>query len=286
MKRELDMTKEKLKLTEITVIKKNEAIENVTKQFEKQREKTDLQRVMMEWKFKKLENEKEEFTIKIADKFYMQRLRTKYFLSWHLFTSTRHKLKLEKACKKKAEEVCYDLATKYETKIKRIDEELRVAKSEIDAYKEEMCKNEDYMKKALMRGVCALNMEAMSIFNDTIGNKTNSQTSSTNSIDMIDTVGKTATGQQKCVDDLIKAARNQVTYCPTKYLNEDAVETSGSSRSKSTSSEYLDDCDKRQNKELAKKVKNFCQRSMETKSMSAVSKGEIIKETSIYKKTF
>ena len=42
-------------------------------------------------------------------------------------------------------------------------------KEEIDLYKDEMGKNEDYMKKALMRGVCALNMEAMSMFNETIG---------------------------------------------------------------------------------------------------------------------
>ena len=65
IKRELEITRERLKIAEINIVKKNEAIESVSKAFDKQREKTDLQRVMMEWKFKKVENEKEvsQFTI-------------------------------------------------------------------------------------------------------------------------------------------------------------------------------------------------------------------------------
>ena len=66
--------------------------------------------------------------------------------------------------------------------VQRLEDETRDARSEIECYKDEMAKNEDYMKKALMRGVCALNMEAMSIFNETIGNS--NKTSSTNSMDI------------------------------------------------------------------------------------------------------
>jgi hypothetical protein len=40
-------------------LRKDEAIENLSKAFEKQREKTDLLRVMMEWKLKRQENAKE-----------------------------------------------------------------------------------------------------------------------------------------------------------------------------------------------------------------------------------
>ena len=58
--------------------------------------------------------------MKLADKYYTQRLKLKSFLNWHCFIAGRHKSKLEKACKKKAEEVCYDLATKYESKIKKV----------------------------------------------------------------------------------------------------------------------------------------------------------------------
>jgi hypothetical protein len=81
---------------------------------------------------------------------------------------------LEAKLKRKAEEVCFNLASKYEAKIKKIYEDLKLSKSEIEKYKLEMAKNEENMKKALMRGVCALNLEAMSIFNESttlVGNQ-------------------------------------------------------------------------------------------------------------------
>jgi len=84
---------------------------------------------------------------------------------WHTFLVSKHKQKFEKACKKKAEEVCFDLATTYEKKIKKLEEELNSNRSQIEKYKHDMTKHEEHMKKALMRGVCALNLEAMSIFN-------------------------------------------------------------------------------------------------------------------------
>lgn len=56
---ELDMHKETVKMHEKNQLKKDEAIDNLSKAFEKQREKNELQRCMMEWKVKRLENAKE-----------------------------------------------------------------------------------------------------------------------------------------------------------------------------------------------------------------------------------
>jgi hypothetical protein len=282
LRRELDMCREKLKLTEITVIKKNEAIEAVTKQFEMQREKTDLHRTMMEWKLKKIENEKEDFATRLADKFYSQRLRMRAFLNWHGFIVGRHKIKLEKACKKKAEEVCYDLATKYEGKIRRLEEELRGAKEETECFREEMAKNEDYMRKALMRGVCALNMEAMSIFNDSIGNKTNLNSGSVSSMDAVNELG----GAKE--PKVAPKTGQSVTYCPVNYRNEkqtvkeraegsssgESVSSSSGSCNSGSSTESLSHSH-RQNKELAKKVKSYCEKNLSSKTISAVSKGKL-----------
>lgn len=171
LKKELDLVREQVKVYERKTLKKETIIENMTKAFEKQCEKTELQRVMMEWKLKRVESAREEFTQKVAEKHYNIRLKMKTFLCWHQFLVSRQRVKLEKACKKKAEEVCYDLATKYEGKIKKLEDELNKNKKEIENYKVEMAKNEENMRKALMRGVCALNMEAMSIFNETVSNK-------------------------------------------------------------------------------------------------------------------
>lgn len=259
LKRELEMTQEKLKIAEVTNIKKNEAIENLSIQLEKQREKTDLQRVMMEWKFKKLETEREDFTTKLAQKFYSQRLKMRSFLSWHCYMASRHRTKLEKACKKKAEEVCYDLATKYEGRIKKIEGDLQRSKGEIEMYKEEMTKNEDYMKKALMRGVCALNMEAMSIFNETIG-KTNSQTSSTSSMENISEPVLIQQQHKHVIDENVKS---HVAYYPNNHRDE--AQTVNRNE---TSLEAVD------SKELAKIVKNYCNQNLDCKNMSALSKAK------------
>lgn len=288
LKRELDMSREKFKMSEINTLKKNEAIENLTKQLEKQREKAELQRVMMEWKFNKVETEREDFTSKLADKFYQQRLKMRAFVSWHCFMNQRHKLKLEKACKKKAEEVCYDMATKYEARLKKMDEELAKARAEIDGYRDEMAKNEDYMKKALMRGVCALNMEAMSIFNDTIGNKTNSQTSSLDNL--IETApsshqmsqnplqNQLATGADLCGKPSNKSY--QVTYCPAYHKNDVASCESSSSASTSTSDSSLDGIHKgshRSDKELARRVKSYCEKSLGSKTQAAAAQSAVSK---------
>ncbi len=121
LKKELDLLREQVKLYERKTLKKNAMIENLTKAFEKQCEKTDLQRVMMEWKLKRVESGRDDFSTKLADKYYNMRLKMKAFVIWYLLWSKRQKLKIEKVCKKKAEDVCYDLATKYEAKIKKVD---------------------------------------------------------------------------------------------------------------------------------------------------------------------
>ncbi len=54
-----------------------------------------------------------------------------------------------------------------------MEDELKRSKDEIDKYKFEMGRCEENMKRALMRGVCALNLEAMSIFNDDLYNNNN-----------------------------------------------------------------------------------------------------------------
>lgn len=120
-------------------LKKDEVIENLSKTLEKQREKNDVQRRMMEWKVNQIEEAKEvgttlifnykklmlinifkAFSCKIADKFYQHRLKQACFYEWRRWLLEIQKTKIEKACKKKAEDVCLDMATRYETKIKKV----------------------------------------------------------------------------------------------------------------------------------------------------------------------
>ena len=56
----------------------------------------------------------------------------KAFLSWHYFIVNKQKKKFEKTCKKKAEEICVELATKYEGKIKGLEQELPTNRQNIE----------------------------------------------------------------------------------------------------------------------------------------------------------
>lgn len=165
------------------------------------------------------------FTTKLADKFYHQRTKLKSFVVWHTFLINKHKQKFEKACKKKAEEVCFDLATTYEKKIRKLEEELALNRSQIEKYKHEMTKHEEQMKKALMRGVCALNLEAMSIFNQCDETEQTSMTSSPLIAE-------------------IQLNKEPVTQRTTSKTNESNVKEKCSSE------------------ELARKVKEYCQMSL------------------------
>jgi hypothetical protein len=261
LKRELDIVKESLKLCERNTLKKDVVIENLTKALEKQHEKNDLQRVMMDWKIKRLENAKEvtlkvfycisckiltrcfqkAFTTKIADDFYERKLKLKVFLNWHWYLLNKHKAKLEKACKKKAEEVCFDLAKKYESKIKKLEEELNQSRVEIEKYKYEMSKHEENMRKALMRGVCALNLEAMAIFDNEKNSATTSSSSNTNNV---------------YINDMSEHYQESLFLNSKSSLANNNLLNTNKPPSSMTSTINLAE------KELAKKVKSYCETSM------------------------
>lgn len=59
LKRELEMLRESIKLYERNTLKKDKTIDNLSKAFEKQCEKNQIYRVMMEWKIKSIENNRE-----------------------------------------------------------------------------------------------------------------------------------------------------------------------------------------------------------------------------------
>ena len=61
------------------------------------------------------------FSTNLADKYFNTRTKTKVFLKWYIFLINKNKLKLETKLKKKAEEVCFNLASKYEAKIKKVN---------------------------------------------------------------------------------------------------------------------------------------------------------------------
>ncbi|XP_037065383.1 centrosomal protein POC5 isoform X2 [Peromyscus leucopus] len=101
---------------------------------------------------------------KLADQYFQRTLLKKVWKGWRSVVQRQWKEVVERACQARAEEVCVQLSNDYEAKLAMLSGALENAKAEIQRMQQEKEHFEDSMKKAFMRGVCALNLEAMTIF--------------------------------------------------------------------------------------------------------------------------
>ncbi|XP_060592143.1 centrosomal protein POC5-like [Ruditapes philippinarum] len=125
-----------------------------------------MMRTFCEWKMKHNDFKRETFCTMIAKKHHQRCLQRKVWDAWHSVIETKWRVRVEKACQAKAQEVCIQLTNNYEAKLASANEELECVKAEVAQMHKERERYEEMMKKAFMRGVCALNLEAMTIFHN------------------------------------------------------------------------------------------------------------------------
>ncbi|XP_032704113.1 centrosomal protein POC5 isoform X4 [Lontra canadensis] len=106
----------------------------------------------------------EAYEGKLADQYFQRTLLKKVWKGWRSIVQKQWKDVVERACQARAEEVCVQISNDYETRVAVLSGALENAKAEIQRMQQEKEHFEDSMKKAFMRGVCALNLEAMTIF--------------------------------------------------------------------------------------------------------------------------
>ncbi|XP_047412467.1 centrosomal protein POC5 isoform X5 [Sciurus carolinensis] len=112
----------------------------------------------------------EVYECKLADQYFQRTLLKKTWKGWRSIIQRQWKEVVERACQARAEEVCVQISNDYEAKVAMLSGALENAKTEIQRMQHDKEHFEDSMKKAFMRGVCALNLEAMTMFqnrNDT-----------------------------------------------------------------------------------------------------------------------
>jgi len=163
---EMDGLRELLSTYENSVIRKDQVISNLTHALQKQREKFELMKSFTEWKITHNDKKAEAVASKLAEKHYERRLQQKCWYAWQSVVESNWKDRIEKACQTKAQEVCMSLTNDYEAKLAAMSRALNAARDEVSRLHEERSRYEETMKKAFMRGVCALNMEAMTMFQD------------------------------------------------------------------------------------------------------------------------
>ncbi|XP_011614163.1 centrosomal protein POC5 isoform X1 [Takifugu rubripes] len=169
LKSELDSLKELLKTYETSSQRKDEVIVNLSQVLDKQKEKLEKMRALTQWRIKHTEAKEEALSFQTARQHYNLQLKRRVWLGWHSLVQKHWKVQVEQACRAKAEEVCSQLSAEYESKLAEHCETIEKAQAEIQRLRLERERYEESMKKAFMRGICALNMEALGMFNSTEG---------------------------------------------------------------------------------------------------------------------
>lgn len=156
--------KELQKTFEISIGRKDEVISSLSHAISKQKERIELMRTFFHWRIDHVKSRQDVYEGKLADQYFQRTLLKKVWKGWHSLIQRQWKEVLERACQARAEEVCIQISNDYETKVAMLSGALENAKAEIQRMQQEKEHFEDSMKKAFMRGVCALNLEAMTIF--------------------------------------------------------------------------------------------------------------------------
>ncbi|XP_030326737.1 centrosomal protein POC5 isoform X2 [Strigops habroptila] len=161
---EMANLKELLRTYEISIGRKDEVITNLTKALERQKERTELMRNFTLWRIQHVKAKQEEYANRIADRQFRTALMKKVWTAWRSHSEEKWKEKVAKACQLRAEDLCVQLTNDYEAKIAELTATLEQTKAEVLRLHSEREQYEVTMKKAFMRGVCALNLEAMTMF--------------------------------------------------------------------------------------------------------------------------
>ncbi|XP_068033350.1 centrosomal protein POC5 isoform X2 [Anomalospiza imberbis] len=167
LQNEMENLKELLHTYEISISRKDEVIINLTRALEKQKERAVLMRAFTLWRIQHVKAKQEEYAIRMADRHFQTTLMKKVWAAWHSVSEERRKDKVARACQLRAEDMCVQLANDCEAKIAELTAALELTRAEILRLHTERDQYEDTVKKAFMRGVCALNLEAMTMFQST-----------------------------------------------------------------------------------------------------------------------
>ncbi|XP_032069553.1 centrosomal protein POC5 isoform X4 [Thamnophis elegans] len=165
---QMENLKELLHTYEISLGRKDEVIANLTHAIEKQKDRIELMKKFTKWRLQHFLNQqraREQLCAnRLADQLYKLGLLRKVWVIWRSSFNTKCKETMEKAVQSSVEAMRAALTNEYESKLQTVTSSLEEARSEIIELQNQRQDYEDVMKKAFMRGVCALNLEAMSMF--------------------------------------------------------------------------------------------------------------------------
>uniref|UniRef100_UPI00358E2BC3 centrosomal protein POC5-like isoform X2 n=1 Tax=Myxine glutinosa TaxID=7769 RepID=UPI00358E2BC3 len=163
---ELANQRQMLQSYETSGQRKDEALSNLSRCLQRQKEEVEKMRNCNHWRLRHLEQQHEGWTAKLAFKHHRRTLLRHFMAAWRSMMQNRWREHISEACQARAQAVCQQLGADYEARIATMLQEQQVLETQVTRLLGERELYEDTIKKAFMRGVCALNMEALNIFQE------------------------------------------------------------------------------------------------------------------------
>lgn len=142
---------------------KDEIIQRLLTQMDRQRSEMRTRQALMKWKDVLRQRKSERLASHFAERYYQQGVLKKSIHAWRDGIESQWKERVQVNCQEKAESVCQLLATKYEAQIFQLQSTIQDLKNENTNLRTSREHFQTDMRDAFMRGVCALNIEAMKV---------------------------------------------------------------------------------------------------------------------------
>jgi centrosomal protein POC5 len=178
MKRLLDTLKSaqtEIKQLQSELEQRDTAVDCLMKSLDTQKSEFLARKAIYKWKDCLKERKMERFSERLAEKHFSQVLLRKTLITWKENKNTQWRERVTLNCQSKAESMCKLLSERYEAQLEQLESKLRKQEVENCRLRSEREDFQSQMKEAFMRGVCALNLEAMKVLSPS-SSKTNSQT--------------------------------------------------------------------------------------------------------------
>ncbi|KAJ3151678.1 Centrosomal protein poc5 [Geranomyces variabilis] len=116
------------------------------------------------WRLKHADTHRARLSTRIASTHHTRHLTRRILHAWKELAGTSWRKTVERRVKMEAEKAMEALAADYDKRIEQLDDKLADAHLRLNESERARAAQAEELKKAFMRGVCALNMEAMSMF--------------------------------------------------------------------------------------------------------------------------
>lgn len=142
---------------------RNKIVDNLSAIVIRKMNERTISEVLAHWRQQCELRREEKKRLKMVEELHRRNTLRKYVNMWKNSIKSKWKAKVEKVCKERATEICIKLKDDLTCQINKLEQEVKTRDEILEKMEKKHGNVEENLSKALMRGICALNMEAMSV---------------------------------------------------------------------------------------------------------------------------